>query len=280
MIGQGSYGQVHLVVLPGSRVKGHRLFAMKVQKWRPGMEEDFAQEIRINKMLADAAAANTSGSNRVCVALATFVGTETWHDGMVRGYMIMPAAIGTLRDYLKGRLWVTPTSVARCFSTDMFEGIAFIHSLGIWHRDLKPNNMLLMEDSNARLRVKLADFGMSFQQKPGRLMRRTPAVAAPLCRAPELLLAKDNRLVYDGQKVDIWAAGLVMTEMLGSNMLIDCEDEMAILTEIVRRLGNITEEIWPDVSKLAGLAVSFVFARAVRVGFWAWVRCVGSGIDE
>ena len=84
----------------------------------------------------------------------------------------------------------------------MFEGIAFIHSCGIWHQDLEPKNMV---DNNARLRVKLADFGMSHQKEPGRLLKRTPAVAAPLYRARELLLAKDSRPASDGVKGDIWS---------------------------------------------------------------------------
>ena len=255
IIGQGSYGQVRLVMLPAAAGREARLLAVKVQTIPATGSEDFCQEANIGHSLTAAAKRGGRGHNRVCLPLAHHLGEHFWQDGYARGYIVMPAALGTLRDYLKTRLWTVPALIARQFASDMFEGLLFIHALNIWHRDLKPNNILMMEDGNARLRLKLADFGLSCQSNMSRrdeAMKRTPRVAAPLYRAPELLLAGDTRLAYDGKQVDIWGAGLVVAELLGSFILQQCEDEAAILKELVKRLGNFTEHTWPGVSKQPG----------------------------
>jgi len=94
---QGSYGQVHLVGHASYEKKDHhRPCAVKVQKLVLNLD-DFAQKVRINKTLSDAAAAKAPGSNRLCIALATFAGTVPWQDGIVSKCMVMLAATGTCR---------------------------------------------------------------------------------------------------------------------------------------------------------------------------------------
>jgi serine/threonine protein kinase len=48
-----------------------------------------------------------------------------------------------------------PGSVARRYFRDMLKGLEYLHSVGVVHRDIKPQNMLLTKEG----RVKMADFG-------------------------------------------------------------------------------------------------------------------------
>ncbi|KAL3506131.1 hypothetical protein ACH5RR_031513 [Cinchona calisaya] len=85
----------------------------------------------------------------------------------------------------------------------LMEAIAHCHSLGIAHRDIKPDNILF----NDRNELKLADFGSSEFIHDGQLI--SGVVGTPYYVAPEVIGGRD----YD-EKVDIWSAGVVLYIML------------------------------------------------------------------
>ena len=74
-----------------------------------------------------------------------------------------------------------------------------MHEQGITHRDIKPANMLLNEDYEIRIN----DFGFATFLKPDR-GQLVSILGTPEYEAPELILEQ----VYDGPKVDIFAAGV------------------------------------------------------------------------
>lgn len=82
-------------------------------------------------------------------------------------------------------------------------GLAYIHKNGFFHRDMKPENILMQED-----KVKIADFGLAreIRSKPP----YTDYVSTRWYRAPELLLRSTN---YNSP-VDIFAAGCILAELL------------------------------------------------------------------
>eukprot|EP01087_Luapelamoeba_hula_P011052 TRINITY_DN2976_c0_g1_i3.p1 TRINITY_DN2976_c0_g1~~TRINITY_DN2976_c0_g1_i3.p1 ORF type:complete len:704 (+),score=159.52 TRINITY_DN2976_c0_g1_i3:359-2470(+) len=85
------------------------------------------------------------------------------------------------------------------------QGLSFLHSeaVRVIHRDLKGNNLLLTSDGV----VKIADFGISFQQSGSRTMAAT-LIGTPLFMAPEIL---------DGEgytfSADIWSLGIAAIEL-------------------------------------------------------------------
>eukprot|EP00927_Polykrikos_kofoidii_P087152 TRINITY_DN9968_c0_g1_i1.p1 TRINITY_DN9968_c0_g1~~TRINITY_DN9968_c0_g1_i1.p1 ORF type:complete len:743 (-),score=110.67 TRINITY_DN9968_c0_g1_i1:64-2292(-) len=80
------------------------------------------------------------------------------------------------------------------------DGLGCLHNIGIIHRDLKPENILLSED----LHVKVCDFGWCAKAKG-----RTTFCGTLCMLAPEMVAGR----AYDG-KVDVWAMGVVLFEML------------------------------------------------------------------
>lgn len=93
------------------------------------------------------------------------------------------------------------------------KAIEFIHSKGIAHRDLKPENFLL--DDNKK-KVLLTDFGFScIAIDIERVMKGTNC-GTDVYKAPELLKLIDGH-VYDAKKVDMYALGVSLFEMLNHN---------------------------------------------------------------
>ncbi|KAH7408105.1 hypothetical protein DE146DRAFT_776369 [Phaeosphaeria sp. MPI-PUGE-AT-0046c] len=97
-------------------------------------------------------------------------------------------------------------------------GLKYVHEAGVLHRDLKTNNVLILEDG----RVQLCDFGVSGTLEPQKSKRST-IVGTPAWMAPELQQewVKDadprNPLqpkeIQYGNEIDIWAYGCTIHEM-------------------------------------------------------------------
>ena len=94
-------------------------------------------------------------------------------------------------------------AIVQRYAEHMVAGVQYIHSLGIAHLDIKPDNMLI--DGNDTL--KISDFGLAMRMPINAIPRGTQHFMAPELtnKVPLELTAPLN-----GHKVDVWALGVTM----------------------------------------------------------------------
>lgn len=125
-----------------------------------------------------------------------------------------------------------------CFQ--ILQGLNYMHRQGYFHRDLIPKNLLVSNDT-----IKIADFGLAWEVDS--CPPYTEYITTLQYRAPEMLLMSGQ---YNS-KVDMWALGLIMAELITFHPLFPgtCEDDQ--LYKICNAIGSPTEESWAEGLELA-----------------------------
>lgn len=138
----------------------------------------------------------------------------------------------TLRNHTKAKKLI-PILYTKVYMYQICRSLAYIHSLGICHRDIKPQNLLLNTKSH---HVKLCDFGSAKI-----LVKGEPNVAY-ICsryyRAPELVFEATDYTTA----IDLWSLGCVFAEMLLGTPLFPGDSGVDQLIEIIKVLGTPTKE--------------------------------------
>ncbi|EEC79000.1 hypothetical protein OsI_19502 [Oryza sativa Indica Group] len=96
---------------------------------------------------------------------------------------------------------------ARRLFAQLASAVAHAHSLGVFHRDVKPENLLLDERGDLRF----TDFGLGAFTDADQHLGATDGLAATHCGSPayvalEILLKRR----YDAGKADVWSCGVVL----------------------------------------------------------------------
>ncbi|MGH3424877.1 MAG: serine/threonine-protein kinase, partial [Nocardioidaceae bacterium] len=135
----------------------------------------------------------------------------------------------------RGRL--KPEAVAE-IGAQLCAGLAAVHDAGIVHRDMKPSNVLLTDDT-ART-VKLTDFGISRLVDAARITSTGQLVGTARYLSPEQAA---------GQRVerptDVYAAGLVLLECLTGEVAFP-GSQVETLSARLHRDPEIPESLGPD----------------------------------
>ncbi|XP_029728813.2 glycogen synthase kinase-3 beta isoform X2 [Aedes albopictus] len=136
------------------------------------------------------------------------------------------------RYYAKNKQTI-PINFIRLYMYQLFRSLAYIHSLGICHRDIKPQNLLLDPETAV---LKLCDFGSAKQLLHGE--PNVSYICSRYYRAPELIFGAINYTT----KIDVWSAGCVLAELLLGQPIFPGDSGVDQLVEIIKVLGTPTRE--------------------------------------
>ncbi|KAK4169257.1 putative calcium/calmodulin-dependent protein kinase [Cladorrhinum sp. PSN259] len=95
-----------------------------------------------------------------------------------------------------------PEEQCRHWFRDLILGIEYLHSQGVVHRDIKPDNLLLTEDDI----MKVVDFGVSEMFEKTEEMRTAKSAGSPAFLPPELCIVRHGDV--SGKAADIWSMGV------------------------------------------------------------------------
>mmetsp|Transcript_711 Transcript_711/g.1479 ORF Transcript_711/g.1479 Transcript_711/m.1479 type:complete len:572 (-) Transcript_711:660-2375(-) len=125
----------------------------------------------------------------------------------------------------------------RYFMYQLLAGLAHVHSANVFHRDLKPKNIL----ANADCKLKICDFGLArpaFEDQPTTVFW-TDYVATRWYRAPELCGSFFTKYTPG---VDVWGLGCILAEIISGKPLFPGRNVVHQLELITDMLGTPTAE--------------------------------------
>ena len=140
-----------------------------------------------------------------------------------------------------------PLGIGRAVSIagQLCEGLSEAHRLGVVHRDLKPQNIMVDEDGNARI----MDFGIARSLRGKGITGTGVMIGTPEYMSPEQVEGKEA-----DQRSDIYSLGIILYEMLTGRVPFEGETPLSIAVkqklEKPRDPKELNDQITDDLGRL------------------------------
>ncbi|XP_042800265.1 MAPK/MAK/MRK overlapping kinase isoform X1 [Panthera leo] len=153
-------------------------------------------------------------------------------------------------ELIRGRRHPLPEKRITCYMYQLCKSLDHMHRNGIFHRDVKPENILIKQDV-----LKLGDFGSCrsvYSKQP-----YTEYISTRWYRAPECLLT-DGFYTY---KMDLWSAGCVFYEIASLQPLFPGANELDQISKIHDVIGTPAEKTLTKFKQSRAMSFDFPFKK-------------------
>jgi len=221
-LGEGGMG----VVYKAEDTKLDRVVALKFLPSRLARDK-----IELVRFVQEAKAAAALNHPNVCTIYEI-------HDEGEQPFIAMEFIDGTsLREHLKGGRGL-PVETVVDYTIQIAEALKNAHNKGIVHRDIKSENMMVTETG----RIKVMDFGLAKLRDSVKLTKTGSTIGTVAYMSPEQ--ARGEEL---DRRSDIWSLGVVLYEMLTSQLPFKGEYEQAVIYSILHDQPEIPLELPSDL---------------------------------
>ncbi|MDY5612154.1 Stk1 family PASTA domain-containing Ser/Thr kinase [Dysosmobacter sp.] len=203
----------------------NRLVAVKILKADLAQDEDFRRRFNAESQ----AVAQLSHPNIVSVYDVSRGGDTE--------YIVMELIDGiTLKQYMEKRGQLNWRESLH-FITQIMRGLSHAHSRGIIHRDIKPQNIMVLRDGS----VKVADFGIACLENSAQTLTQE-ALGSVHYISPEQ--ARGDRT---DARSDIYSAGVVLYEMLTGRLPFEGDSAVSVAIQHLSSIPLAPREINKDI---------------------------------
>ena len=170
-------------------------------------------------------------------------------------YIVMELIDGiTLKQYMQKKQGRLNWRESLYFITQIVRALGHAHSRGIIHRDIKPQNIMVLRDGS----VKVADFGIARIMSAAQTTLTQEALGSVHYISPE-----QARGSHIDARADIYSAGVVLYEMLTGRLPFDGDSPVSVAIQHINAKPIAPREIVPDIP--LGLEQITMKAMASRI---------------
>ncbi|KAH7104917.1 Pkinase-domain-containing protein [Auriculariales sp. MPI-PUGE-AT-0066] len=218
LIGKGTYGKVFLALNANT---GEMIAVKQVELPKTASDQaDARQRIVVDAIKSESAVLRDLEHPNV----VQYLGFEETMDHFNLFLEYVPG--GSIGGVLR-KMGQFDEDVTKNFTKQILNGLDYLHSRGVWHRDLKGDNILV--DTHGV--CKISDFGISKRNADFESFDKgaTNMMGSIFWMAPEVMAKSD--LGYNG-KVDIWSVGCVYVEMITGRRPWDDENFVSVMFKV------------------------------------------------
>lgn len=169
-------------------------------------------------------------------------------------FLVLDLLDGVGLDAVQDELGTLPSERVLRIADQVLDALAAAHDIGILHRDLKPDNLVIDDQDN----VSLVDFGIAYLDDRGPGPRMTVQgcpMGTPGFMAPEQARGEWDEV---DATTDLWALGATMFTLLTGREVFMGPPNMVLVASMTRRAPPI-QEVMPEVPR----AVAAIIDRAL-----------------
>ena len=215
------------VVFKGRDHRLNRLVAIKILK------DDLAKDAEFRRRFHDESQAVAMLSHPNIMAVYDVSRSEQVE------YIVMELIDGiTLKQYMQRKGGPLSWKESLHFITQIMKALSHAHGRGIIHRDIKPQNIMVLRDGS----IKVTDFGIARLASAAQSTLTQEALGSVHYISPEQ--ARGSRI--DGRS-DIYSAGVVLYEMLTGRLPFEGDTPVSVAIQHINSIPLPPRELNPDI---------------------------------